>query len=215
MALATILAAIIGGILNRLRGGAFSNINRAIAARLEAAGNTGRLYKLTSWLSRQRTQIMRLIWSIPTAALFAWTLGLSWLVTLELAVSTFVGLAALGHGAHMVFDSRHFIENSKGKTELLTGFWLPAVFGGIPDSTWSHSRVTAYNLVGMSTTGLARDIITAAPLAFAGEPIAAAIYAASGLMHGPFYWLGWRIRGTQDTGEIVVGAASYALIVNL
>ena len=158
---------------------------------------------------------MRLIWSVPTAGLFAWTLGLSWLVTLELVVSTFAGLALLGHGAHMVHDAKEFIEKSTKKTELLTEWWLPAIFGGIPDSTWPHWRVSLYNQIGMSSIGLVRNIITAAPLAFAGEPIAAAIYAASGLMHGPAYWLGYRINGKGETSEVVVGAASWALIVNL
>ncbi len=196
----TIAAAAIGGALYRLRGGWFSNLSRRYG---------------WEWGGKQRTQTMRAIWSIPTACFFAWTLGLSWIVALELVVSTFAGLALLGHGAHMVFDSKMFVDNSKGKTELLTWFWLPTVFGGIPDSTWPHSRVTAYNLAGMSTIGLARNIITAAPLAFAGEPIAAAIYAASGILHGPFYWLGYRINGTGETSEVVVGAASWVLIINL
>lgn len=195
----TIAAAAIGGALYRLRGGWFSNLSRRYG---------------WEWGGKQRTQTMRALWSIPTACLFAWTLGLSWIVALELVVSTFAGLALLGHGAHMVFDSKMFVDHSKGKTELLTGFWLPAAFGGIPDSTWRHSRVTAYNLIGMSTIGLARNIITAAPLAFAGEPIAAAIYAASGLVHGPLYWLGYRINGKGETSEVIVGAASWALIVN-
>ena len=196
----TIASAAIGGALYRLRGGWFSNLSRRYG---------------WEWGGKQRTQTMRAIWSIPTAGLFAWTLGLSWLVALELVVSTFAGLALLGHGAHMVFDAQKFVDHSKGKTELLTGFWLPAVFGGIPDSTWHHSRVTAYNLIGMSTIGLARNIVTAAPLAFAGEPIAAATYAASGLMHGPLYWLGYRINGKGETSEVFVGAASWALIINL
>lgn len=211
----TLIAALIGGAINRLRGGWFSNINRRIAARLEASGNTGRLYKLTSWLSRQRTQIMRLLWSIPTAGLFAWVLGLSWLVTLELVVSTFAGLALLGHGAHMVHDAKEFIEKSAKKTELLTEWWLPAAFGGIPDSTWPHWRVSLYNQIGMSWIGLVRNIITAAPLFVAGHETAALIYSASGLCHGPLYWLGYRINGKGETSEVVVGAASWALIVNL
>lgn len=198
--IATLIAAVVGGILYRLRGGWFSNISRAVG---------------WEWGGKQRTQTMRLIWSVPTAALFALTLGLSWIVALELVVSTFAGLALLGHGAHMIFDAREFIEKSKNKTEILTGFWLPAAFGGIPDSTWPHWRVTAYNLAGMSSIGLVRNIITAAPLAFAGEPIAAAIYAASGLLHGPLYWLGFRVNGKGETSEVIVGAASWALIVNL
>jgi hypothetical protein len=202
MAAITIAAAIAGGALYRLRGGWFSELCRRYG---------------WEWGGKQRTQTMRAIWSIPTAILFAWTLGLSWPIALALVVSTFAGLAVLGHGAHMVFDSAHYVERvpTKGKTEILTGFWLPALFGGIPDSTWHHSRVAAYNAIGMSSIGLARNIITAAPLAFAGEPMAAAIYAASGLLHGPLYWLGWRINGTSHTSEVLVGAASWALIVNL
>lgn len=211
----TLIYALIGGLIYRLRGGWFSNLNRALAARLEAAGNTGRLYKLASWGSRQRTQTMRLIWAIPTAALFGSTLDLSPIVVLELVVSTFAGLALLGHGAHMVHDAKEFIEKSAKKTELLTEWWLPAIFGGIPDSTWPHWRVDLYNQIGMSWIGLVRNTITAAPIFIAGEPIAAAIYAASGLMHGPLYWLGYRINGKGETSEVVVGAASYALIVNL
>lgn len=202
MAGITFAAAIVGGALYRLRGGWFSNLARRHG---------------WEWGGKQRTQTMRAIWSIPTACLFTLTLGLSWPVALALVVSTFAGLALLGHGAHMVFDSAYYVTRvpDKGKTEILTGFWLPAVFGGLPVSTWSHSRVAAYNMIGMSTIGLARNIITAAPLAFAGEPFAAAIYAASGLLHGPLYWAGWRINGTSHTSEVLVGAMSWGLIVNL
>lgn len=205
----TFAAAVIGGILYRLRGGWFGDLMNRLSPRLN-----GWPANATAWLGNQRTQIMRAIWCIPTAALFAWSLELSPTIGLALVASTFAGLALLGHGAHMVFDAREFLAG-KGRTELLTEFWLPAAFGGIPDATWKHSRVTTYNLAGMSSIGLARNIITAAPLAFAGEPVAAAIYAASGLLHGPLYWAGWRFNGSSHASEVFVGAASWAIIVNL
>lgn len=200
MIIATVLAALVGAALYRLRGGGFSAMSRAVG---------------WQWGGQQRTQTMRLLWSLPTSLLWAFALNLSWLVTLELVVSTFAGLALLGHGAHMVFDSKYFVEHSKNKTELLTGFWLPHLFGGIPDSTWNHNRVAAYNIIGMSSIGLARCLITVTPLLVAGETIPAAIYAASGLLHGPLYWAGWRINGSSATSECLVGAVSWALIINL
>lgn len=211
----TIGALALGGAVYRLRGGWFSNINRRTAARLEAAGNTGWLYQVTSWLSRQRTQIMRLIWAAPTAAVFSYALDTSLIITLALVVSTFAGLAVLGHGAHMVHDAAEFIEKSKNKTELITQFWLPEAFGGIPDPTWPHWKVSAYNIIGMSWIGLVRNIITAAPLFFSGHVIAGGMYAASGLLHGACYWLGYRINGKGETAEVVVGAVSWAIIINL
>jgi len=184
------IAAIVGGILYRLRGGWLSI--------------------LTGW--KQKTQLMRAIWSVPTGLLLYFLAGGPWYLAPLLIVSVFASMALYGHGAHMVFDAKQFIAFSKNKTELLTEWWLPQAFGGIPDTTWHHSRVTAYNLAGMSFIGLVRNTTAILPLSPSHE-IPCLIYALTGLLHGPLYWLGYRINGRGETSEVVVGSFTWASIV--
>ncbi len=73
----SIIAAVVGGILYRLRGGWFSNLARSIG---------------WTWAGRQRTQTMRLIWSLPTALLIVYLMSLpSWQIA-ALTVSFFAGI---------------------------------------------------------------------------------------------------------------------------
>ena len=202
----TILAAIIGGLLYRLRGGGFSNAMRALYA------STGSQVAL--WLSKQRTQTMRALWALPTGLLLYLATGGAWWMLPILIVSVFLSLALYGHGAHMVYDTKQFIAFSKNKTELLTEWWLPQVFGGIPDATWPDSKTALYNLAGMSFIGLARNTTAIIPVATSHE-IPALIYALTGLLHGPLYLAGWRINGTSATSEVLVGATTWFTIVLL
>ena len=157
---------------------------------------------------------MRLIWSLPTAALFFLLGDYQWGLMPALVVTIFASMALLGHGAHMVFDNRRFIEESKAKTELVT-LWLPSVFGGIPDSTWPDNKVTLYNLVGMGFIGLLRNTLAVLPLLILHPSLAVYLYAASGLLHGGLYWLGHKIAGNGEAGEVAVGAFTWASIVLL
>lgn len=188
-------AATIGAVLYRLRG--------------------GWLATLTGW--RQPTQLMRAVWAVPTAGLLALCFGASPLIAAALVGTVFASLALIGHGAHMVMDAERFVRGSSNKTELLTGFWLPRLFGGVPEETWLVTRardVTLYNIAGMSSIGLVRNIIAVAPL-FWIAPIGAALYAATGLLHGPLYWVGWRIDDSSAAGELLVGGLSWAAIAML
>jgi hypothetical protein len=195
----TILAAIVGGILYRLRGGWFSNLARRYG---------------WEWGGQQRTQTMRLIWSVPTGLLLLYLAGGPWYLAPLLIVSVFASLALWGHGAHMVYDATHYVTRvpDKGKAEFLTEWWVPNVFGGIPDATWPHWKVTAYNLAGMSFIGLVRNTTAIVPLSAVNEWGAMA-FALSGLLHGPLYWAGYRINGTSHTSEVLVGAVTWASIV--
>jgi hypothetical protein len=184
------IAAIVGGVLYRLRGGWFSI--------------------LTGW--RQKTQLMRAMWSVPTGLLLYFLAGGPWYLAPLLIVSVFASMALYGHGAHMVFDAKQFVAFSKNKTELLTEWWVPNVFGGIPDTTWPHWKVTAFNLTGMSFIGLVRNTTAILPLSPSHE-IPCLIYALTGLLHGPLYWLGYRINGRGETSEVIVGAVTWATIV--
>jgi hypothetical protein len=186
----TILAAIVGGILYRLRGGWFSQLSGL----------------------RQKTQLMRAIWSVPTGLLLYFLAGGPWYMAPLLIVSVFASLALYGHGAHMVYDAKQFVALSKNKTELLTEWWLPQVFGGIQDASWPHWKVTAYNLAGMSFIGLVRNTTAIVPLSAVNEWDALA-FALLGLLHGPLYWAGYRINGTSHTSEVLVGAVTWASIV--
>ena len=195
----TILAAIIGGVLYRLRGGWFSNLSRRYG---------------WEWGGKQRTQTMRAIWAVPTGLLLYLATGGAWWMLPILIVSVFASMAFYGHGAHMIFDSKSFVAFSKNKTEMLTEWWLPNVFGGIPDATWPDQRTALYNLAGMSFIGLVRNTTAIIPLSFSHE-IPAIIYALSGLLHGPLYWAGYRINGKGETSEVLVGAFTWASIVLL
>jgi hypothetical protein len=196
-----ILAAIVGGILYRLRGGWFSNLSRRYG---------------WEWGGAQRTQTMRAIWSIPTGLLLFFLAGGPWYLAPLLIASVFASLALWGHGAHMVYDATHYVTDvpTKGKTELLTEWWLPQAFGGIPDTTWPHWKVTAYNLAGMSFIGLVRNFTAVLPLLVI-TPVPAVIFGLTGLLHGPLYWAGYRINGTSETSEVLVGSVTWATIILL
>lgn len=192
-----IAAAIIGGILYRLRGGWFSVLSRKYG---------------WEWGGKQRTQTMRLIWALPTGLLFPLLCGdLSWWAIPAMPIAVFASVALWGHGAHMIFDTQYFIDKSTQKTELLTWWWLPYAFGGIPDATWPHWKAAAYNLAGMSFIGLVRNTTAVLPL-FVTHPVGAFIYALTGLMHGPLYWAGWRIKD-GETSEVLIGAFTWASIL--
>lgn len=183
-----VVAAVIGGALYRLRGG---------------------------WLKRwiNSTHACRAVWSVPTGLLLYFLAGGPWYLAPALVVSVFASAAFWGHGAHMVFDAKQFLELGKAKTELLTSWWLPQAFGGTPEATWPHSRITAYNLAGMSFIGLVRNATAVAPLS-ASHELGALVFTLSGLLHGPLYLAGWRIRGGGiQAAECIVGAVTWASIV--
>lgn len=187
-----VVLAIAGALLYRLRGGWLRDL-------------TGEL----RWWNG--THAMRATWALPTALCIYALAGGPWWLAPALAVSVFASMALIGHGAHMVFDSRIWLEQSKNKTELLT-FWLPWVFGK-PELTWAHDRATAFNLAGMSTIGVVRNAIAIAPIfAAGGQALEAAFYIITGAMHGPLYWAGWRAKGNSATGELFVGFWTWGLI---
>ena len=190
-----LLSIICGGAYYRLRGGLFSNLMRR-------AG-------WTFLIGRSRWYLL-FFWALPTG-IFCWELtdGPEWAWP-ALIVSFFCSVAFYGHGAHMIFDNKQFLAFSKGKTELLTKFWLPKVMGGIPDLSWSNSRVTLYNLLGMSFIGFIRNLTAAIPL-FVLMPTGAFVYGLSGLLHGPLYWLGWKIRD-GEAAEVLVGAFTWGTL---
>lgn len=153
----------------------------------------------------------RLLWTLPTAALAAWLAGAGWLVFAALCASV-LAAASLGHGAHMIFDAKVAKAMTAAKTEMLTAWWLPRVWGGqVPDDTWPDDEVNHYNMMGMSFIGAVRNALALLPLAFVA-PVGVALYAATGLAHGPLYWLGWRITPDIRAAEFLVGALSWATI---
>ena len=188
MGIWALLAAAIGGALYRLRGGL-----------------------LKQWINS--TRACRAVWAVPTGLLLYFLAGGPWYIAPLLIVSVFASMALYGHGAHMIYDADMFIRHVKVKTELLTEWWVPNVFGGIPDTTWPHWKVTAYNLAGMSFIGLARNATAILPLSPSHE-IPALLFALTGLLHGPLYWAGWRFRGDGiQAAEVLTGAVTWASIV--
>ena len=185
-----LLAAAIGAVLYRLRGGAWRNL-------------TGD----RRWWNG--THAMRAIWSVPTGALMAEFSGAPWWLSVPLVVSVFLSLALLGHGAHMVFDRDVWLRDGVNRTELLT-FWLPWVFGE-PNRSWSNAKIDTYNLIGMGLIGTVRNAIAVMPL-LSFAPVFGVVYIATGAAHGLLYLAGWRLGGRSAYGELGVGAISWAVL---
>lgn len=189
---------------------------------LAAAAAGGALYRLRGgWLKTLAgigsTQVCRAVWALPTAGLIWWLAGGPWWLALALVATVFASMALIGHGAHMIMDAELMAHGRFEKTELLTR-WLPKVLGGEPDPAWlddgDATDVIAYNVIGMSFIGVVRNALAITPLA-AFAPVPAALYAATGLAHGPLYWLGWKITPDIRAAEVLVGAVSWAAIVIL
>ncbi len=147
----SILAAAVGGSLAyRLRGGWFS--------------------QLTGW--KQKTQLMRLIWAAPTAALMTWSSHAPlWLFPI-LIVSVFTAQALFGTG--------QYLRDVPLAAPDLLGFYRNA--------------------------GAALPVFYFAPHLFAA-------YAIFGACHSTLYWLGFRMRGNADYGDVMLGAGSWVIIV--
>lgn len=190
----TALAAIIGALLYRLRGGWLKTL-------------TG----------THSTQLCRVAWAVPTGLLMWWLSDTPGWVGAGLVLSVALSMALIGHGAHMIMSPDMLANGKFEKTELLTEWWIPNVFGGSPDPTWLETRpqdLALYSIVGMSFIGLIRNALAIFPL-FWFAPIPATVYAISGLSHGPLYWLGWQVSEDITAPELLVGGVTWMTILLL
>lgn len=163
------------------------------------------------------TNVMRLIWSVPTALLVWWLTSAPWWLIPAGAASWFCSMAFWGHGAHFCMDAEIFARSKGAKTELLTSWWLPKLFGGVPDETWletRHDDINLYSVTGMTFIGIVRHLTASVPLWFVAEPWHVAAFVAAGATHGVCYWLGWKIAD-GEFAEVIVGAMTGAVIVAL
>lgn len=177
----------------------------------------GALYRLRGgpvkdW-SHVGTQVARLVFAVPTGLLMG-LLYLDWQLGLATVVSVFLGLALLGHGAHMfisaTFWRKHWVIGvDPVRTELLTR-WLPKVFGGTPNENWPDAMIVLYDVVGMTVIGVVRTTLWFAPLAIFGHLNDALWLASTGLVHGIVYWAA---DGDSKDGEIGIGFVTWATIV--
>lgn len=193
---------VLGGLSYRLRGGLFSEMSR---------------YFGWEWGGKQRTQTMRAIWGVSTAIFIALVWTSPWWIPVSMALTLFASMAALGHGAHMVYnieDLRKEHWEGGGNDLELTTLWLPWAFGGKPDATWDEQRVFLFHMTGMSFIGVLRHAIAALPLFFYA-PVAAGIYVATGLLHGPLYRLGFFTPWKGAAAEVIVGSVTWVTIVLL
>lgn len=188
-----------GALLNRLRGGLFSTIARAIG---------------WEWGGKQRTQTMRAIWAVPTGLLLWWLTGQKDWFWAAFIASSFAGYAALGHGAHMVYSLEMIRSLWRDKpndpqTELTTR-WLPLVFGSAPGPSWADEKIYLYHLIGMGFIGFLRSAIMLSPIWWTEATLFGSIaLVLSGSLLGLLYWLGYRIQG-GETSELLAGGFYYS-----
>ena len=123
-----ILATIAGALLYRLRGGLFSNIARSIHA------STGS--SLALWLSKQRTQLMRLIWAAPTAVLIWSTWNLPQWEIAALTVSVFASMAFIGNGDYLDLKREQPIVDMVGLLRNLIAIAPAAYFAPVPAAAY-------------------------------------------------------------------------------
>lgn len=197
----TALLAIIGAILNRIRGGWFKDT--------------------VFWSS---TQTVRAIWAVPTGLLFwavtGWMLHPFWLAP-SLMLSCFLGYALLGHGGHMVFNYRWLLkewaEPSKyDQTEWTTRWWIIPLFGGSPSPQWPLFEVYLFHILGMGFIGLLRSAIFILPLLISGyDPLPCAVFIALGSLLGIIYAIGWQLHEGIEACELLAGAFYWGTIFTL
>lgn len=192
------LLSLLGGLIYRVRGG-------------------------VTWFFPGRSQINRALWAVTTAVFVTLVWDASPLAFACFVLSFFLSMAMIGHGGHMVIDidelrRTHFSNPAAyNETELLTDFWLPKLFGGLPGPDWPIWRTYAFHMFGMSAIGLVRNAVAMLPAVFFLDVQDEVFYALAGLLHGPLYWLGWRIplkvpgltAGGSQNGELLVGTASW------
>jgi len=206
------VGAIFGGLLHRLRGGWFSNIARRYGWK---------------WGASQRTQLMRLIWSLPTGFLlwFAMTPDTEmWYRGFLLSAFVFASMALWGHGAHMIYDIKEYRKrfddpnfNEKGSIEFATQWWLPKLFGGMPNRTWSDNKIILFNFTGMTFIGFVRHLTVVLPFCIMA-PWFAFWYVILGFLYAGWYVLGELTPRPKDyTGgevaEFYVGFTTWLFIL--
>jgi hypothetical protein len=201
---------VVFGLLYRLRGGWFSNLSRRYG---------------WEWGGKQRTQTMRLIWAVPVGVMLWYGTtpdSEMWYRAFLCIGFVFASLALWGHGAHMVFtitewQQRWLRGENVGTTEFLTSWWLPKLFGGLPDPSWTDAKLIPYNLAGMTFIGLVRNLTAMMPFVILA-PQMALWYTLLGGTHGLLYLLGeYTPRPKDYTGgevaEFYVGGTSGAFLV--
>lgn len=173
---------------------------------------------------------MRLLWSLPTGLLlwFAMTPDTEmWYRAILLTVFVFASLALLGHGAHMVYDLNEYRKRfytdeykanpAKSSLEFVTQGWLPKLFGGMPDHTWSDNKLILFNFTGMTVIGTLRHMIVVLPFCVMA-PWFAFWYVVLGATHAGWYLLGELTPRPKDylgseVAEFYVGFTTWLFII--
>lgn len=191
----TAILAAVGAALYRLRGGLWKMTTTPPGAR---------------WWNG--THACRAIWALPTGLLAYFLVGGPWWLAVALVVTVFLSVALFGHGAHMIYGPAYWTTKAwEQQTEFLTKPWIESVFDGYPARDWPEAKTDLFNMIGMSAIGLVRNALAISPLVVTA-PGLSAIYTLTGLLHGPLYWLGWRISPDIKAAECLIGAASWSTI---
>lgn len=173
---------IIGGILYRIRGG---------------------------WLPTGSTTLARLIWVIPTSILLSLVVHFTFInffiVLIFSIIACWIAYAVIGHSAHMTMGQlppEQWSPADGNFTEIVT-FWLPKIMKR------ENNRVL-YDMIGMSFIGFCRGLLISLPLVYF-NPLTL-LFAPIGLLHGPVYYLSWKIGPKTEGGEVATGFYTWFII---
>jgi hypothetical protein len=122
------IAALIGAILYRLRGGLLNDI--------------------MGW--GQKTQISRAVWSVPTAAFMWWAWGLPLWSIAALSVSLFASMALIGNGDYLDLKRKQPIIDLVGGLRNLIGVAPVAYLIPIPAAVYVVAGLTHAQLYAFS-----------------------------------------------------------------
>jgi len=153
------------------------------------------------------TQLARLIWAVPTAALLVWAAQAPWYAHIPALLLTFAGIAWIGHAAHM--DLGHILKGSPFAPkdgehfEVVTRWILGMGF-------WD-------DFLGLSAIGFCRGLGMGGSVAV-WAPEMLALVAIMAAAHPLAYAAGWKLsphRWACPIGECLTGAACWAAVAAL
>lgn len=173
------------------------------------------------------TQGVRFVWSFVFASVVF--IGTTPAITFSevgpwrfflLVFTGFMSWAMFGSGAHSILDLAQWRkawlrDMYPDDTEIYTQ-WLPRVFGGHPDLSWSESKFLLYHITGKGVEGVLRNVIAISPCIFL-SPHMAGTYIVAGTLWGFLFYIAdmmptsWSVRG-WTLGEGLTGFLQFFVL---